>query len=151
MNETRPMIKGMRHVGIVVRDLDAMLAFYRDLLGLEVEVDFRETGEFIDTVQGLAGVNVRMVKLALGDGTLVELLHDEGHPADALLRLRLCDPGLTHFAVTVDDVADVHAKWVEAGLEVASAPVTSPDGKARLFFGRDPEGNLLELVEELET
>ena len=145
------MLKGMRHVGIVVRDLDAMLGFYRDVLGLDLKADFREAGDFIDTVQGLSGVNVRMVKLAMCDGTLVELLNDTGHPVEALPQRRLCDPGLTHFAVTVADVAQVHARWVEAGLETMSAPVTSPDGKARLFFGRDPEGNLLELVEELET
>ena len=29
----------------------------------------------------------------------------------------------------------------------SSEPVTAPDGKARLFFARDPEGNLLEIVQ----
>ena len=36
----------------------------------------------------------------------------------------------------------------EAGRQL-TVRVTSPDGKARLFFVRDPEGNLLEMVQML--
>jgi 4-aminobutyrate aminotransferase-like enzyme len=49
-------------------------------------------------------------------------------------------------------VADVEASWQALraqGCEVLSAPITSPDAKARLFFVRDPECNLLEIVQML--
>ena len=141
------MLKATRHVGIVVRDLEAMLAFYRDFLRLEVQIDFREKGEFIDTIQALDGVDLRMVKLSLPDGSLIELLCDDGHPPAELSPRRLCDPGLGHVAFTVEDVEEMYREFRTRGFETLSAPVTSPDGKARLFFGRDPEGNLLELVQ----
>jgi len=143
------MLTEMRHVGIVVTDMDRMVAFYRDFLGFSVAVDTSEQGEFIDTVQGLSGVNVRMVKLGLPDGSLVELLSDAGHPLDEVPRRSLCDGGIVHVAFTVGDVEDVYKRFCENDLETLSSPVTSPDGKARLFFGRDPEGNLLELVQML--
>ena len=143
------MVKAMRHVGIVVKDMEKMLAFYRDFLGLVVQIDCREKGAFIDTVQNLEGVDVRMVKLALPDGSLIELLCDDGHPIKALDRRRLCDAGIVHVAFTVQDVEKTYEAFTERQLETLSSPTTSPDGKARLFFTRDPEGNLMELVEML--
>jgi len=44
----------------------------------------------------------------------------------------------------------VLAHLQQAGCEVLGGPVTTPDGKARLFFARDAEGNLLEIVQIFE-
>jgi len=144
------VIREMRHVGIVVRDMDRNLRFWRDVMGLKVAADFWEQGEFIETVQALRGVKLHMIKLTAPDESMVELLHDEGHPTEAPERNALCDRGIRHIAFTV---ADVEAAWhtmVAEKCEVLSKPVSSPDRKARLFFARDPEGNLLELVEMLK-
>jgi catechol 2,3-dioxygenase-like lactoylglutathione lyase family enzyme len=144
------MIRATRHTGIVVRDLEKSLRFWRDVMGLAVAADFREQGRFIDTVQALSGVSLHMVKLCAPDGTMIELLHDEAHPTAPPAANRLCDSGIRHVAFTV---ADLEASWRtlrKEGCEVLSEPVTSPDGKARLFFARDPEGNLMELVQMLD-
>jgi len=143
------MILGTRHTGIVVKDLDKSLRFWRDIMGLKVKVDAWEEGEFIDTVQHLSGVNVHMVKLSAPDGTLVELLKDENHAGKEFPKRELCDRGIGHLAFTVADVVKSWACLREEGCEVLSDPIVSPDGKAKLFFARDPEGNLLEIVEEL--
>ena len=143
------MILGTRHTGVVVQDMEKSLRFWRDVMGLKVLADFWEEGEFIDTVQHLTGVNLHMIKLAAPDGTLIELLQDKNHPTAPPEKNDLCHRGIRHIAFTV---ADVEAAWHDlrqAGCEVLSKPVTSPDGKARLFFARDPEGNLLEIVEML--
>ena len=148
------MILNTRHVGIVVQDLEKSLHFWRDVMGLQVVADFWERGEFIDTIQHISGVNLHMIKLAAlpvqgQGGTLIELLKDEAHPTPPPERNRLCDRGIRHIAFTV---ADVEASWQALharGCETLSDPVTSPDGKARLFFVRDPEGNLLEMVQML--
>ena len=92
-----------------------------------------------------------MVKLALPDGSSIELLCDDGHPPGELTERRLCDAGLGHVAFTVEDVDKTYREFVARGLGTLGEPVTSPDAKARLFFGRDPEGNLMELVQMLET
>ena len=145
------MILATRHAGIVVKDLDRALRFWRDVMGLRVEIEFCEEGEFIDTVQRLSGVKVNMIKLSAPDGTLIELLKDEHHAGKPQAERKLCDRGISHVAFTV---ADVEASWrtlTEAGCETLSAPTTSPDGKARLFFARDPEGNLIEIVEVIKA
>ena len=116
---------------------------------LTVVADFREEGQFIDTVQSLSGVRLRMIKLTAPDGSMVELLKDDAHPTPPPSASDLCDTGIRHVAFTV---ADIEASWktlVDAGCEVLSEPIAAPDGKARLFFARDPEGNLMELVQVL--
>lgn len=145
------MIVATRHVGIVVNDIEMSLKFWRDVMGLDVAVDFREEGKFIDTVQHLDGVRLRMIKLTASDGSMIELLYDEAHPTDPPRANDLCDRGIRHIAFTV---SDIEASWKtlrDAGCVVLSEPVTAPDGKARLFFARDPEGNLMELVQVHET
>jgi len=143
------VILATRHIGIVVHDMEQSLRFWRDVMGLEVAIDFREHGTFIDTVQGLSGVDLRMIKLAAPDGSMIELLKDDAHSTPAPGQNQLCDRGIRHVAFTV---ADVEASWRtlrDEGCAVSSEPVTAPDGKARLFFARDPEGNLLEIVQML--
>lgn len=54
-----------------------------------------------------------------------------------------------HTGIVVRDIEAAWKRLTEAGCDVLSAPVTAPDGKARLFFARDPEGNLMELVQML--
>ncbi len=143
------MLLDIRHVGIVVHDLERMLRFWRDVMGLQVTLDCREEGQFIDTVQGLSGVRLRMIKLRAPDGSLIELLHDEMHPTLPPEHNDLCDRGIRHLAFTVADVEAAWAALCHGGCTTLSEPVTAPDGKARLFFARDPEGNLLEIVQVL--
>ena len=143
------MILETRHTGIVVQDMEKSLHFWRDVMGLKITVDFREKGAFIDTVQGLSGVDLRMIKLTAPDGSMIELLQDAAHPMPAAKQNRLCDRGIRHVAFTVADIETSWTRLNEAGCEVLSAPVASPDGKVRLFFARDPEGNLMELVQML--
>ena len=143
------MILETRHVGIVVQDMEASLHFWRDLMGLEVAVDFWEQGEFIDTVQHLQGVNLHMIKLRAPDGSMVELLKDHAHPTPPPDRDRMCDRGIRHIAFTVEDVDASYGILRNEGCETLSEPTVSPDGKAKLFFARDPEGNLMEIVETL--
>ena len=141
------MILGTRHTGIVVSDMERCLQFWRDVMGLTVVADFWAEGEFIDTVQDLTGVRLHMIKLAAPDGTLIELLKDEHHDPGAPRHARLCDGGIARVAGTVADVEGCWQRLRGCACETLSRPVLSPDGGARLFFARDPEGNLLEIVQ----
>ena len=145
------MILETRHTGIVVDDMDRSLAFWRDVMGLKVAADFWEEGEFIDTVQHLEGVKLHMIKLTAPDGSMIELLKDESHPTPPPQRNRMCDRGIRHIAFTVENVQKSWDTLGEHNCELLSRPIIAPDGKARLFFARDPEGNLLEIVEVLTT
>ena len=145
------MILETRHVGINVADMGLSVHFWRDVMGLQVEGDAWAEGDYIDTLQSLSGVNVHMVKLRAPDGSLIELLEDVAHPTAPPdpQRNRLCDRGIRHIAFTVADVEESYRILCEEGCEVLSEPISSPDNYAKVFFARDPEGNLLEIVEVL--
>ena len=145
------MILETRHIGINVQDMDRALHFWRDVMGLEVELEVWNEGEYIDRLQNLEGVNVHIIKLAAPDGSLIELLMDIAHPTPLPdpEHNRLCDRGIRHVAFTVADVEESYRILCEEGCEVLGEPITSPDNYAKVFFARDPEGNLLEIVEVL--
>jgi glyoxylase I family protein len=143
-------IKNIRHIGIVVTNMDKSLEFYRDLMGLEPVIDFVEKGEFIATLSNAKGINLRMVKLIAADGGMIELLQYISHPQDERGDNKLYETGPTHVAFTVDDVEAIYADWSAKGITCSSKPVTSPDGKAKLFFCQDPDGTFLELVQMLD-
>ncbi len=142
-------MKAVRHTGIVVHDLPAMRAFYTDLLGLRAVREADEQGPYLAELLGLPGGRVRTVKLAADDGSLVELLHFREPAASPAAAKSLTRNGITHLAFTVADLAGLVGRLIAAGFAPVSPVQTAPDGAARVVFVCDPEGNYLELVEEL--
>ncbi|TMK39924.1 MAG: hypothetical protein E6G56_09800 [Actinobacteria bacterium] len=141
--------RSLRHVGIVVTDADRALRFYRDQLGLRVEVDQVEEGEFIDSILAAPKTSVRTVKLSATEGeTLVELLEFAGGGSPVALE-DVARLGPTHVALTVRELDALHTRLSAAGVRFLSAPKIAPDGRARVAFCADPDGALLELVEPL--
>ncbi len=137
----------LRHAGIVVRDLGRAADFYQQLLGLRVVTRQDESGPFLDAILGLDGCSVTTVKMAAAEGaTLVELLCFDSHE-DHRPPAQPFSTGPTHIAFTVDDLMADYQRLNVAGVEFTTPPQRSPDGSALVTFCRDPEGNLIELVE----
>ena len=142
-------IRAVRHVGIVVSDMERSLQFYRDLLGLEVARDLDESGAYLDAMLALESAHVRTVKLRVPPGeTLVELL-EFASPATEQRVPSLTELGPTHLALTVSDLDDLYARLEAVGVRFTAPPQTSPDGAARVTFCVDPDGTPIELVQEL--
>jgi catechol 2,3-dioxygenase-like lactoylglutathione lyase family enzyme len=146
------MTLSLRHFGIVVINLHRALDFYCGRLGLTVSRRMEEQGAFLDTVLATPGVKVTTVKLAAPEGpTLLELLQFESPaPEDGGIP-SLFRTGSTHFALTVKNLKKLQEELAANGTPFLSAPETSPDGLAMVAFCRDPEGNLIELVEPVGT
>jgi len=142
------MIKDIRHTGIVVTDLETSLYFYRDLLGFQVARQMEEVGDYIDTILSLKNVKVTTVKLTLSSGPMIELLQYHSHPAEQKTR-EICEIGISHIALTVDDLDSEYERLQEKGVQFNAPPQLSPDGYAKVTFCRAPEGTLIELVEVL--
>lgn len=143
------MISSIRHVGVVVTDLEKSLFFYRDLLGFSVQKSAQETGPFIEAILAIRGVNVTTVKMSAPDGiTMLELLRFESPGRNPAASARdIHSPGLTHVAFTVSDLDGLYRQLAGHRVEFLSQPQRSPDGSARVAFCRDPDGTLIELVE----
>ena len=144
------MITGIRHTGIVVTDMEKSLVFYRDLLSLKVAKDFKEEGDYIDSISGLSGVQLRMAKLIANDGAMVELLQYLSHPREARDNPQICDIGCSHVAFTIDDIDKEYARLSKSGVRFNCPPYISPDGYAKVTFCHDPDGTSIELVEVLD-
>ena len=146
------MISSIRHIGFVVTNLDESLKFYSDLLGLKLYRRFTEKGEFIDKLTGIDDVTLEWAKLIIPSGGLIELLQYHSHPNSSspidsgFPSNRL---GCSHAALTVDDLSSLYLKIIEAGYNCKSKPLIAPGGKAKILYCHDPDGAILELIEDL--
>jgi catechol 2,3-dioxygenase-like lactoylglutathione lyase family enzyme len=150
------MIEGIDHVNLVVRDLNAMIAFYRDVLGFLVTKEATISGDWIAEVVGLKDVLADVVYLHPSQGPRVELIHyrqPEGFRPDGLSLANTF--GLRHIAFRVTDVDRVVDRLRLVGVRTHSPVATVPQTQVtyaggaskKLVYFQDPEGNLLELCE----
>ncbi|OGV37063.1 MAG: hypothetical protein A2X48_04435 [Lentisphaerae bacterium GWF2_49_21] len=138
----------IRHFGIVVKDMEKSLIFYRDLLGLNIVADNMETGDFIDRILGLKEVEVHTVKLGVSkDSTLVELLEFKSHNGVTSAKNRIYDMGPRHLAIEVEDIDSAYRSLVDKGISFISAPEIAPEGRAKVAFCHDPDGMPVEIVQ----
>lgn len=142
------MIRGLHHVAIATRDLDRLLPFYRDLFGFQVVTEWAwpQGTEAADAVTALKDSAARSAMLKLGNLflELFEYRHPEPGPGDP--ERRVCDPGFTHLCLDVIGVDEEYARLSEAGMVFHCPPQDVAPG-VRTTYGRDPDGNVLELQE----
>jgi catechol 2,3-dioxygenase-like lactoylglutathione lyase family enzyme len=151
-----PMIEQIDHINIVVKDLEKMTAFYRDLLGMKVTKEVTISGEWIDKVVGLKGAAADCVYLDLPSGPRIELLRYRVPPGSHPPGLGESNTiGLRHMAFRVSEIDTIAAGLKSRGVSFLSEVQTVPESQVtyaggirkRLVYFRDPEGNLLELCE----
>ena len=131
----------INHLNIVVADMERSLAFYVGLLGMRMTFETDLTGDWIDTVTGLAGVSARCVFCQpSGGGCRLELLEYRLPPGADPADNRLANTrGLRHLAIEVDDLDAAYERLTGSG--------RGSDFAARLrplsHRGRHPETALL--------
>lgn len=131
------------HVGITVRNLDRAVAFYRDVFDLPVLAEFSVSGEAFETGVDTDGASAQFAHL---DARSVRLELVEYDPAgDERGPSQLNNQGATHLGLEVADLDAFYAELPE-DVETLSSPQTTETG-TRILFVRDPEGNLIELLE----
>lgn len=144
-------VRRLDNVLIVVEDLDAAVAFFREL-GLKVDGQTSVEGKWVDDTIGLDDVRADIVMMSTPDGHgRVELsryrnpaaIRAEGENAANLL-------GIRRIMFAVDDLDDTVARLRPLGGEVVREIVQYED-IYRLCFLRGPEGILLGLAEELRS
>jgi len=142
-------LKRMDNVGIVVEDLTATIAFFREL-GLELEGRFTIEGEWSGRVTGLTDQQVEVAMMRTPDGhsrlelsRFIKPATVEDHrkaPVNALGYLRVM------FAV--DDLDETLERIRKLGAELVGEVVRYEDVYL-LCYIRGPEGLLIGLAEEL--
>ena len=144
-------MKALHHVGITVKDLDASIRFYHDVLGLEFSNEptpwFDSPG--LGPAVGVPGAALRQVSLLVGDTTL-ELLEYRSPPSETGRPLGSNNIGASHVAFLVDDIEATKAELEAKGITFFSAVNVVDEGVLagwRWVYFADPDGYPLELVE----
>lgn len=138
------MNASIRHIGIIVKDLEESIKFYDEYFDLKLFSHGIENGEFIDDLVGLSNVYIIWAKLK-DNNILLELLEYKSHITGQTINLPTI--GAAHIAFTVKNVDDIYMKLNSK--YKCTRPQKSPDGKVRVFYCNGPDGITLELVEEL--
>ncbi|WP_372017422.1 VOC family protein [Pseudoxanthomonas sp. 10H] len=124
--ESNPRAHGIRQVAITVADVDAALGFYRDVLGLAFLFRAGPELAFLDA-----------------DGTRIMLTTPQGTGAvgaNSILYFRVHDIAATHAAMRGRGATGEREPQLTARM---------PDHELWTAFLRDPDGNLVGLMEEV--
>ncbi len=146
------MIRAIHHTAISTGDLERSLAFYRDLLGFREVTAFRwkQGSKFADRITALENSAARVALLRL-DNAFIELFeYSAPEPKRGGPRRPVCDHGITHLCVEVTDIDAEYARLRDAGMAFHCPPLDAGVG-ARATYGRDPDGNVVELLEITEA
>ena len=143
------MKSGIRHVGIVVQDIQKSINFWRDHFDFSIYLDQIEEGEFIEHLLNIPNVKVRTVKMKGQDNSLIELLYFFEKQDIDQWRGNLTSTGLTHLAVNINNLNEKIKKLQSHGFELINQPRKSENGSVLVAFIKGPEGILIELVERV--
>lgn len=143
-------VKRMDNVGIVVEDLDAVIAFFQDL-GLTLEGRMPIEGDWAGGVTGLPGMRVEIAMLRTPDGhSRIELSR---FLAPAIAADHRADPvnalGYLRVMFAVDDLDATLARLASHGATVVGQVVQYKQAY-RLCYLRGPEQILIGLAQELQ-
>ena len=126
----RPSHRGLRHLALRVRQLEAMKRFYIDLLGFEVEWE-----PDADNVYLSSGLD----NLALHRSTSLAASRSTGEGGGSTL---------DHVGLIVRTPAEVDA-WAafleSRGVTLDAQPRTHRDGARSCYF-KDPDGNSIQII-----
>jgi|SRR5262245_33959492 len=140
------MILGVHHPALAVPDLQRALDFYCGVLGFRVvmQAEIPSGVEPLDRAMGVsdAGCQVRMIRKG---NSCIELFRfakgEAGERARPVNRA-----GITHIALATDDYARDYEHLVKHGVAFNTSPMG--ESPARWAHGRDPFGNVIELLEQ---
>ena len=139
------MIRGIHHVAVHVHDLDRMIGFYREAFGFELVGEAFEWSDnpFIDKIVDVPNSAARGAMLRAGTCYLEMFQYSAPRPESGT-PLQPYDKGYTHFCVDATDIEVEYTRLKGLGMTFSQdAPIDV--GHVKTIYGRDPEGNLIEI------
>lgn len=142
------MIKKLHHACVTVSDMDRALAFYRDILGLEMTMDFEISGDEFDALFHRPGVRGRLVYFEEGVELAYYFSPSDGKPLSA----RPWDSGFTFLIFEVSNLEKMYVTLVDKGVEFRAPPKlpsteVPTEGAVKVAHLNGPDGELISLIE----
>lgn len=128
------IVKDSIDLGIITKNADKMLAFYRDLLGLEVE------GQLPMPDGGV------MHRLKCGDSIIKIVVNGKEPPAESPSGGIGGATGYRYWTITIDNLEQAVEICRNAGIKVV-VPVMEFRPGVRISILEDPDGNWVEFVQ----
>ncbi len=142
------MIRGVHHLAVSTPDLDRFVSTYQSWFGFERcgGGGWEPGNERIDTMVGLrdSGARYEMIRL----GSLYIEVFEYHAPVSKAVRPRMCDHGITHFCLYSDDVFADYERLKGLGMTFNGPP--GGTAATRATYGRDCDGNIVELLQIVE-
>jgi len=143
-------IRRLMHIGISVSDLTRSVRFYRDVLGFTPVTKLRVEGFPTTTMFEVDEIELECVFLER-DGVRIELMSfpKPGTVGDGQTT-NWRERGLTHFALSVEDIAATRKAIVEHGgtiLEQTYIENDDPQYQSKVLCAACPDGVRLELID----
>ena len=54
------IVKGYRHTGVICKNIEESLIFYRDYLGMKVIQDYWDDSDYMNKITGISDANVHI-------------------------------------------------------------------------------------------
>lgn len=126
------------HVGLSVADLDTQRRFYTEAFALQEQnyAEIPRARTRIAFLRAATGLGIELVERA------GSVQHRDSNALEAAGR-----QSFFHLALAVADLDEAIATAVAAGAEPISTPAKAQRPGIRFAYIRDPEGNLIELVQ----
>jgi glyoxylase I family protein len=141
------MIRNIHHVGIVVRDFDKMLKFYNEAFGFKVlGTELNVPKDKAREISGSSAPkpNRRVIMMQAGNCYL-EIM---GNPDIAASADSNPTGGYVQLCIDVDDIDAEYTRLKDIGMTFGP-PAAVDFGHVKAVTGRDPEGNVIELVQTI--
>ena len=137
----------LRHVGLVVSNLDAAINLYQSF-GYELKTSFKNiSGKNVDTLVGIKKACYDAAIIKLPDNNRLELIEYRSHMGVKRQPVLSNDIGCSHFAISVQDIDDIYSKRADFPIEFINPPYF--DGAVKLAYAVVMEG-LIEIVEVVD-
>lgn len=142
------MIRGVHHISLSTTNLDKLVHFYRDLLGMKLDRISPLAPGFaaFETVVGIRNVSGSVAQFNLGNMNMEVFCYTDPTPRPGERR-PACDAGIRHIAFDVKDIVVEYERLRAAGVDFISPPQYIEPGKCTSCYCYDPDGNIVELQE----
>ncbi|MGG1601130.1 MULTISPECIES: VOC family protein [Paenibacillus] len=125
----------VEHVGVMVKDIDTSVRFYKEVVGLELK----------DKLDHSNGV-IKLAFLGFGQAgeTELELIqgYNDGLPQEGKVH---------HLAFTVDDIEEEWARISRMDVKLIDQEITTLPNGSRYFFFYGPDGEWIEFFQSTRS